>query len=79
MFTDQAKRLLERATRLPGAVQDPPGNTPDARTGRRAHELRQTVAVLLILCEGLARETGNDPMVELEARTDGTGRASFTA
>jgi len=63
---------------LPGAVQDEPGNT-NARMGRRAHELRQTVAVLLILCEGLARETGNDLMVTLDTNPDGTGRASFTA
>ena len=37
------------------------------------------MAVLLILCEGLARETGNAPMVTLASRPDGTGRASFTA
>ena len=78
MPTDQAQRLLERATRLLSDVQNAPNDAPAARTARRTHELRQTVGVLLILTDRLAREHGNAPMVELEARTDGTGRACFT-
>jgi len=75
MPTDQAQRLLERATRLLSDVKDAPNDSPDARTARRAHELRETVGVLLILCEPLARESGNARMVELDARTS---RACFT-
>ena len=77
-MNDQAERLLERAACLLSDVQNAPNDAPAARTRRRTHELRQTVGVLLILTERLARERGNDPMVELEARTDGTGRARFT-
>ena len=33
------------------------------------------MGVLLILCEGLARETGNHAMLELDSDT---GRATFT-
>jgi len=69
--TEQIGRLLERATRLLEDVEDAPAE----RTRRRAHELRQTVGVLLILTERLARECGNASMVELDARA---GRASFT-
>ena len=71
---EQAERLLERAACLLEDVKDASNHTPDARTARRAHELRQTVGVLLILSERLARQHGNARMVELDART---GRASF--
>ena len=53
--TEQIGRLLERATRLLEDVEDARAE----RTRRRAHELRQTVGVLLILTERLARECGN--------------------
>ena len=73
--TEQIGRLLQRAERLLEDVENAPGDTPDARTARRAHELRETVGVLLILTERLARKHGNDPMVEPDART---GRACYT-
>jgi len=78
MPTEQAERLLDRATRLLSDVKDAAAGAPDARTRRRAHELRQTAAVLLILTERLAREYGNDSMVTLDTRADGTGRACYT-
>ena len=74
---EQIARLLERTTRLLGDVEAASGDTPAARTRRRIHELREHAAALLILCEGLARENGNEPMVKLETRSDGTGRASY--
>ena len=73
--TEQIGRLLERATRLLKDVENAPGDTPAERTRRRAHELRECLGVLLILAERLARERGNDPMVEPDART---GRACYT-
>ena len=69
MPAEQAERLLERATRLLSDVQHASNDTPAERTARRAHELRQTVGVLLILCERVAREHGNESMVELHAYT----------
>lgn len=36
------------------------------------------MGALLVLCERLAREHGNGPMVTLEDSQDGTGRARFT-
>ena len=74
---EQIARLLERTTRLLEDVTAAREDTPDERTARRTHQLREHAAALLILCEGLARETGNDPMVTLEARPDGTGRACY--
>jgi len=73
--TEQIGRLLQRAERLLGAVQAARQDTPAERIARQAHELREHVAALLILCEGLARETGNGSMVELDSDT---GRARFT-
>ena len=75
---DQIARLLERTTRLLEDVQNAPDDTPDERTRRRTHELRQAVGALLILTERLARERGNAPMVEMGEGADGTGRVSFT-
>ena len=60
--TEQIGRLLARAERLLGDVETA-RDTPAARTRRRAGELRQTIAVLLIFTERIARETGNAPMV----------------
>jgi hypothetical protein len=50
--------------------KDPP--LPE-RTRRRAHRLRETLGVALIMSEMLARETGNGPMVEMRGRPDGAG------
>jgi hypothetical protein len=47
------------------------------RTRRRAHQLRETLGVALIMSEMLARETGNGPMVEMRGRPDGAGEARF--
>ena len=76
--TEQINRLLNDAAELVQAVDDATEDTPDERTRRRTHELRQTVGVLLILSERLARDTGNDSMVTLDRNGDGTGTASFT-
>ena len=54
--------------------KDPP--LPE-RTRRRAHRLRETLGVALIMSEMLARETGNGPMVEMRGRPDGAGEARF--
>ena len=74
-LTDQIDRLLRDATRLLRAVDEGMGDAPDERTRRRTHELRQTVGVLLILSERLAREHGNGSMAVLDRDT---GTASFT-
>ena len=73
--TEQLDRLLEDAQRLLRDVDDATEDTPDQRTRRRTHELRQTLGVLLILSERLARDEGNDSMVTLDRDT---GTASFT-
>ena len=73
----QAERLLDRATRLLSDVQTATAGTPDERTERRTHELRQTVGVLLLVCERLARTHGNAAMVKVDTNADGTGRATY--
>ena len=76
--TEQINRLLNDAAELVQAVDDATEDTPDERTKRRTHDLRQTLGVLLILSERLARDTGNDSLVTLDGNGDGTGTASFT-
>ena len=76
--TEQLDRLLTDAQRLLRDVDDADSDTPDQRTRRRTHELRQTVGVLLVLTERLARENGNGSLVTLDNHGDGTGTASFT-
>jgi hypothetical protein len=73
-LADQIDRLLADAQALASALDD----GPDGRTKRRAHRLRETVGVLLILSERLARDEGNERMVTLDNHGDGTGAASFT-
>jgi len=73
--TEQLDRLLEDAQRLLRDVDDATEDTPDERTRRRTHELRQTLGVLVVLSERLARDTGNDSMVTLDRDT---GAVSFT-
>ena len=76
--TEQIDRLLTDAAELVQAVDDATEDTPDARTRRRTHELRQTLGVLMILSERLARDEGNDSMLTLDRNGDGTGTAAFT-
>ena len=76
--TEQIDRLLNDAADLLRDVDDATEDTPDERTRRRAHKLRQTVGALLVLSERLAREHGNGSMVTLDHNGDGTGTASFT-
>ena len=76
--TEQLDRLLEDAQRLLRDVDDATEDTPEGRTRRRTHELRQTLGVLLILSERLARDEGNDSMLTLDRNGDGTGTAAFT-
>jgi hypothetical protein len=73
-LADQIDRLLADARELVSALDD----GPDGRTKRRAHRLRETAGVLLILSERLARDEGNGSMVTLDDNGDGTGTASFT-
>ena len=44
----------------------------------RAHRLRETLGTALLLSEQLAREAGNDSIVEVKERPDGTGEARFS-
>ena len=76
--TDKIGRLLNDAADLLRDVDDGTEDTPDERTRRRTHELRQTLGVLLILSERLARDEGNDSLVTLDNHGDGTGTAAFT-
>jgi hypothetical protein len=73
-LADQIDRLLADAQALASALDD----GPDGRRKRRAHRLRETAGVLLILSERLARQTGNERMVTLDNHGDGTGTASVT-
>jgi hypothetical protein len=71
---DRIDGLLDDAADLMEAIREGEGGD---RARRRAHRLRETLGVALILSERLAREKGNDVMVQLEAVADG-GRASFS-
>jgi hypothetical protein len=74
-LTNQIGRILEDANDLADALSD---DAPDGRTARDTHRLRETVGVLLILSERLARDEGNERLVTLDNHGDGTGTASFT-
>jgi hypothetical protein len=74
-LTTQIDQLLDDARELVSALDD---DGPDGRTARDTHRLRETVGVLLILSERLARQTGNERLVTLDDNGDGTGTASFT-
>ena len=76
--TEQLDRLLNDAQRLLRDVDDATEDIPDQRTRRRTHELRQTLGVLLVLTERLARDAGNGSLVTLDNHGDGTGTATFT-
>jgi hypothetical protein len=71
---DQIARLLDDADELVSALDD----GPDGRRRRDAHRLRETIGVLLVLSERLARDEGSGSMVTLDDNGDGTGTASFT-
>jgi hypothetical protein len=66
--------LLDDARDLLEAIRE---GKEDDRARRRAHRLRETIGVALILSERFARDVGNDEMVKLERVADG-GRASFS-
>jgi hypothetical protein len=66
--------LLDEARGLLDAIRE---GEADDRARRRAHRLRETLGVALILSERLARDAGNDAMVRLEATADG-GRVAFS-
>jgi len=53
-------------------------DVPAERTRRHAHRLRETLGAALVLSERLARKAGNDTMVKMDERPDGTGEARFT-
>lgn len=74
MTADRIDGLLNEARGLLDAIRE---GEADDRTRRRAHRLRETLGVALILSEHLARDAGNGPMVELEATADG-GRVAFS-
>jgi hypothetical protein len=74
-----AKRISDLASEaesLAESVRAAEEDLPD-RTRRDAHRLREVLGTALILSDRLARENGNDRMIMLEDRGDGTGRASF--
>jgi uncharacterized membrane protein YccC len=71
---DQLAGLLDEARGLLDAIRE---GEADNRARRRAHGLRETLGVALILSERLARDAGNDEMVQLERSGHG-GRVSFS-
>ena len=77
---DSIRDLLQGAADLEKAIREgiQDENTPNERTRRRAHRLRETLGVALVLSERLTREFGNGEMVRLEPSDEGTGQASFS-
>ena len=75
-LASRLSRLASDAESLAETIRSGTEAPPD-RTRRRAHRLRETLGVALVLSEMLARETGNGPMVEMGGRPDGTGEVRF--
>lgn len=75
-----AERLSDLASRAESIAEEiqAAGDEVPERTRRHAHRLREVLGVALILSDRLARRAGNDRMVLLEDRGDGTGEARFT-
>ena len=70
--------LLRKAQDLLRDVQDGSSDDETERTRRRAHRLRETLGVALIVSERFAQQHENGSMIELDSHGDGTGTASFT-